>query len=451
MKEAQKLLDKQFLELNLSGTPLIDFKEFYKQFHEYQDLSKELKNQVKLFLYSAYYIDKYRFSPVATWKKIEIEDKNTGEATYFALEKYLKKRLHSKENASLKEKDIGTFVSSDAKEISVCFSKEMSQALYYMIKRAHEDCELFLKEIFCKIEEKFKISLKDKESVINKISYEIYLICNKLQGLNFDLFYKCLIDLYINIITTQYPNINKNKLKKYLLRIKKDWNPIFENLSLISKLKSKDNEQIEIANLHVWDILTDKNLCQYLSKASPIKLEVKYIGQAFGKKGSRNVYDRIGGGHKHMLELMSLCPENQEMAVNFFSLQPKNEMIGKVKDEHFIKYFKSILEGKNKIDPSQFVNLAELSLITYFKPSDNKELKNRIFSKPNEDLKIISEINKKYSGVIVSLYLKEDNIKIFSERRSLEDAFDPRKYRIQYKFDTNLSFMIPIVKQYKEI
>ena len=61
------------------------------------------------------------------------------------------------------------------------------------------------------------------------------------------------------------------------------------------------------------------------------------------------------------------------------------------------------------------------------------------------------EINAKYSGVIISMYLNDNNIKIFSGQRALNEAFIPAKSRIQYRFDSKLSFMISFLKKYKEI
>ncbi|MEK3593571.1 hypothetical protein [Lactobacillus crispatus] len=89
MDKKTQFLDKYFLEVNLCGTKFIDMKEFYAQLDEYQNYSDEQKQQVKLFLYSAYYVDKYRFEPVKNWKKIKIINKNTNQVTYFDLEKYL--------------------------------------------------------------------------------------------------------------------------------------------------------------------------------------------------------------------------------------------------------------------------------------------------------------------------------------------------------------------------
>lgn len=76
MDKKSQFLDKYFLEVNLRGTKFIDMNEFYAQLNEYQGYSDEQKKQVKLFLYSAYYVDKYRFASAKNWKKIKITNKN---------------------------------------------------------------------------------------------------------------------------------------------------------------------------------------------------------------------------------------------------------------------------------------------------------------------------------------------------------------------------------------
>ena len=77
MDKKSQFLDKYFLEVNLCGTKFIDMKEFYAQLNEYKNYSAKKKKQVKLFLYSAYYVDRYRFESVKNWKKIRITNKNT--------------------------------------------------------------------------------------------------------------------------------------------------------------------------------------------------------------------------------------------------------------------------------------------------------------------------------------------------------------------------------------
>lgn len=257
---------------------------------------------------------------------------------------------------------------------------------------------------------------------------------------------------YTKVVKAQYPNIDRDKVNCILEQYKEGLDTVIFNFKVLSHLNIKQNNQIEILNLSIWDILMNNAYASYLSVSCPVELDTKYIGQAFGDNGSRNIYDRIGKGHEHIQKLIATCPDSKELALNFFSLHPKSEMLGQAKDPKLLEFLKAINENKqDDTTPSQYVNLTELGLITYFKPSDNIALKSRTFNAPNDDLKTINEINSKYSGIIISMYLNDDNIKIFSEQRPLSEAFIPTKSRIQHKFDSNLSSLIPLIKQYREI
>lgn len=155
---------------------------------------------------------------------------------------------------------------------------------------------------------------------------------NFSQKIDINRFYTDILIGYKKVINAQYPNVDKNEVKRILKQYKDGLNTVTSNLILLSHINIKQIKPIKILRLHVWDILMNNYYAPYLSVSLPIELKVKYIGQAFGKKGSRNVYDRIDDGHEHIQELIATCPETKELAVNFFSLSPKSEMFGKVKD-----------------------------------------------------------------------------------------------------------------------
>lgn len=275
------------------------------------------------------------------------------------------------------------------------------------------------------------------------------------QKIEMNSFYEDIKIGYAKVFMALYPNMDRDEVNHILEQYTEGLDTVKSNFKLLSYLNIKQNNQIEIVNLRIWDILMNKDYASYLSTSFPVELEIKYIGQAFGNNGNRNIYDRIGNGHEHIQKLLATCPDSKELALNFFILHPKSEMLGQAKDPKLKEYLKAITENRHDdITPSQYVNLTELGLITYFKPSDNIELKGRTFSAPNDDLKTINEINSKYSGIIITMDLNNknnENIKIFSEQRPLSEAFIPTKSRIQYKFDSNLSSLIPLIKQYREI
>jgi len=443
MDKKSQFLDKYFLEVNLRGTKFIDMNEFYAQLNEYQGYSDEQKKQVKLFLYSAYYVDKYRFASAKNWKKIKITNKNTNQDTYFDLEKY----LTQKEIFSIrpKETDYNISINANGKKLNVCYSPELNKINLHIIGEKLYDAYSLLDLILSDLE------VKDDE--VQKWSTIIDPSDNDFsQKIDVNSFYEDIKIGYTKVVKAQYPNIDRDKVNCILEQYKEGLDTVIFNFEVLSHLNIKQNNQIEIPDLHIWDVLMKNSYTSYLSTSFPVELETKYIGQAFGKNGNRNIYDRIGNGHEHIQKLLATCPDSKELALNFFSLHPKSEMLGQAKDPKLLEFLKAINENKHDdITPSQYVNLTELGLITYFKPSDNIELKNRTFSSPNDDLKTINEINSKYSGIIISMDLKDNNIKIFSEQRPLSEAFIPTKSRIQYKFDSNLSSLIPLIKQYREI
>lgn len=443
MDKKSQFLDKYFLEVNLRGTKFIDMNEFYAQLNEYQGYSDEQKKQVKLFLYSAYYVDKYRFASAKNWKKIKITNKNTNQDTYFDLEKY----LTQKEIFSIrpKETDYNISINANGKKLNVCYSPELNKINLHIIGEKLYDAYSLLDLILSDLE------VKDDE--VQKWSTIIDPSDNDFsQKIDVNSFYENIKIGYTKVVKAQYPNIDRDKVNCILEQYKEGLDTVIFNFEVLSHLNIKQNNQIEIPDLHIWDVLMKNSYTSYLSTSFPVELETKYIGQAFGKNGNRNIYDRIGNGHEHIQKLLATCPDSKELALNFFSLHPKSEMLGQAKDPKLLEFLKAINENKHDdITPSQYVNLTELGLITYFKPSDNIELKNRTFSSPNDDLKTINEINSKYSGIIISMDLKDNNIKIFSEQRPLSEAFIPTKSRIQYKFDSNLSSLIPLIKQYREI
>lgn len=443
MDKKSQFLDKYFLEVNLRGTKFIDMNEFYAQLNEYQGYSDEQKKQVKLFLYSAYYVDKYRFASAKNWKKIKITNKNTNQDTYFDLEK----DLTQKEIFSIrpKETDYNISINANGKKLNVCYSPELNKINLHIIGEKLYDAYSLLDLILSDLE------VKDDE--VQKWSTIIDPSDNDFsQKIDVNSFYEDIKIGYTKVVKAQYPNIDRDKVNCILEQYKEGLDTVIFNFEVLSHLNIKQNNQIEIPDLHIWDVLMKNSYTSYLSTSFPVELETKYIGQAFGKNGNRNIYDRIGNGHEHIQKLLATCPDSKELALNFFSLHPKSEMLGQAKDPKLLEFLKAINENKHDdITPSQYVNLTELGLITYFKPSDNIELKNRTFSSPNDDLKTINEINSKYSGIIISMDLKDNNIKIFSEQRPLSEAFIPTKSRIQYKFDSNLSSLIPLIKQYREI
>ncbi|QNQ82974.1 hypothetical protein FP435_00280 (plasmid) [Lactobacillus sp. PV037] len=425
----------QFLDIILHGTPFIDMKEFYTKFDMYKKYSN--KKRIKFFIYSAYYVDKYKFKTSKNWERIKIINKNTNKVIDFNLKKYLTYFLKEHNLSSkLDESEFEFNLSDNCKEISICNSTKLNK----------EHLKIIGESIYfaCNMLESILQEFRIEDKLLKKWStFDL----NDVQKIDMNEYYNDVKTIYSKVKKLQYND--KNKGSHIFEQYKGDLKNLDVTFKSLSRINIKKNNQIEILKLRIWDILMSNNYTSYLSSPNTVNLEVKYIGQAFGNNGERNVYDRIGGGHEHIQRLMATCPDNKEVAINFFRIELRSEFGGFGGDPKLKDILKEKIVNKtDNVTADKYVNITELALITFFKPSDNVELKNRKFSASNNDLKIINEINLKYNGVLVYMNIIDENIKMFSQERPLGEAFIPSKNIIQYKFDSTFSFLIPFIKQY---
>lgn len=162
------------------------------------------------------------------------------------------------------------------------------------------------------------------------------------------------------------------------------------------------------------DLSIQTRLChQY----NAVNFEVKYIGQAYGKDGSRNAIDRllkhetlqkialkgVPVGYKLTL-LLEVQPNNQILAV--FNPHAQNNEEGPIR----------IKQGIDKLfgtTEQERISLYEASLIRYFSPLYNKEFKD---SFPSTNLKILQDCYEKdFAAVIAEICIDDLPFELFSE------------------------------------
>ena len=138
--------------------------------------------------------------------------------------------------------------------------------------------------------------------------------------------------------------------------------------------------------------------------------DVKYIGQAYGKSGSRNAIDRL---LKHeTLQKISLkgVPDGHVLSLLLLAVEPNNQLLtvmnpfAKNKDSDGER-IKSGLDKLFNTNERERIALYEASLIRYFMPEYNKEFKN---SFPSTNLKILQDCyNKDFSAVVAEICIDE--------------------------------------------
>ncbi|HBD94709.1 MAG: hypothetical protein A2015_07090 [Spirochaetes bacterium GWF1_31_7] len=159
-----------------------------------------------------------------------------------------------------------------------------------------------------------------------------------------------------------------------------------------------------------------KQLC-YISDS--VNFTVKYIGQAFGKDGSRNAIDRL---LKHeTLQKIALkgVPEGYCLTLLLLSIQPNNQLITMMNPfasnkENGQERIKSGLDKLFNTTEQERIALYEASLIRYFLPEFNKEFKN---SFPSTTMKILQDCYEKdFCSIVAEICHDELPFKLCSEK-----------------------------------
>ncbi len=154
------------------------------------------------------------------------------------------------------------------------------------------------------------------------------------------------------------------------------------------------------------------------NQSNEVNFDVKYIGQAYGKDGSRNAIDRL---LKHeTLQKISLkgVPEGYRLTLLLLAIQPNNQLFTVMNpfaknSEDGSKRITSGLDKLFNTTEQERIALYEASLIRYFYPEFNKEFKD---SFPSTNLKILQDCYEKdFAAVVAEICIDDLPFKLFSE------------------------------------
>lgn len=252
---------------------------------------------------------------------------------------------------------------------------------------------------------------KNKEE--NKVKVSSYFISKNLEN-GMKLFFQDIIAK------------NKVVVKAYLQ------NHVSNNV--MSKLVSLVDNEIVVCTLHAWEVLGRRELDKYLNCKDEVqrrlKLENLYIGQSQGVTKESNVLVRLKQ-HPKFQEILALCPKNKEVALLFlystqnkiFFMPPGGEN-GKSKIEDF-------LSSDEEVPPTELVNLCEIGLINFFKPSKNTQHVKGSFSYISTNK--FNALYKKYDGLIIELDCSDYKLEIWNEYRT----FMSEKRYVQCRFNSD--------------
>ena len=162
-------------------------------------------------------------------------------------------------------------------------------------------------------------------------------------------------------------------------------------------------------------------------KSSGLNFEVKYIGQAYGKDGSRNALHRLMKHETLQKIAVNGVPDGYVLSLLLLEVEPGTTMVTAIrpnaqfkdKDEERIQAGLDKLYGTTE---AERISLYEAALIRYFSPEFNKEFKN---SFPSTNLKILHDCYEKdFSALFAQICIDELPCKLFSS------AVEPKQTHI---------------------
>ncbi|MCE7575727.1 hypothetical protein [Aliivibrio fischeri] len=184
-------------------------------------------------------------------------------------------------------------------------------------------------------------------------------------------------------------------------------------------LEDKSGSRFWWDNMQMMRMLHDRT--------SSIHFDVKYIGQAYGKDGSRNALDRLIKHETLQKIAIKGIPKGYKLSLLLLEVEPSTSMItaftpnAQLKDNDGSR-IKAGLDKLHGTSESERISLYEAALIRYFSPEYNKEFKN---SFPSTNLKILQDCYEKdILGVFAQICIQEIPFKLFS------DTVEPKQYHI---------------------
>lgn len=217
------------------------------------------------------------------------------------------------------------------------------------------------------------------------------------------------------------------------------------------KIKLNDTNFLNFKGLNNLSELniTAHNALMYFTSET-CKLEVLYIGQAFGKNGERVATDRLKSHttfQRILTDYISFYPDKQLhvllmeftplVIANFDGLNKCNSTTDEEDEAHLNK-----VEG-SPLKYNQIINITEAAIINYFKPHYNSDFVNNF---PDKDHRGYTQYyDLEYNSLIVEIDLEfgtKGNYELFTKKQRINSSFDNIKYDLFNEKDRKSMFDI---------
>ena len=231
-------------------------------------------------------------------------------------------------------------------------------------------------------------------------------------------------DFHIYLIGV-VPKINLKGARQEGQNLILDFQVLGETLSVSGPIPERLNLKHEGDLWYLSDgsnnryVPTDQQIFEaFQMQHGPPEFEVVYVGQAYGKDGSRHAIDRLKKHETLQKIALNGVPEGYRLQVLLVEVHPSNQVLT-VLNPFAVDKSQSderITQGLDKLfdtNEHERITLYEASLISYFQPIYNKEFKN---SFPSTNLKILADCYEKdFSSIIAEFCFDEPPFLLFSQ------------------------------------
>lgn len=172
------------------------------------------------------------------------------------------------------------------------------------------------------------------------------------------------------------------------------------------------------------DILMQKARQRLADEQTAFPFKVLYIGQAFGKNGSRQALDRLLKGHEKLQEIcIKGVPADHALYLLLVDVEPGTNLhtiFNSMAQEQANTYDRILhgLEAQAETTEAEKTTLYEASLIRYFEPPYNKEFKETF---PSTNMTLLQGCYKKDINTIIA------EINLDGEFQLTSDKIPPKK------------------------
>lgn len=202
---------------------------------------------------------------------------------------------------------------------------------------------------------------------------------------------------------------------------------LVENSSRSRDLEVKANynkDEIMITTPDNINVLTANAFMLLLDSGFTIDCEVLYIGQSFGKSGSRSAFDRLLK-HETLQKIYSEKEYDKDVYLsgwnfdrNSIAYIPPQDIAGL--GTVGMRHLALTMDPYNQISKKQEIDFTEAALIRYFQPKYNNEFK---YTFPSKDHSVYSDCYKVGLDYIqVEINTKRLNFRLFSE--DMDPSYD---------------------------